>query len=93
MSPSTSAPYVKMTTVPLGGCSTVDVDVHSAQTAGKWWREHRAQGRTLGLIDTLIAAAAHAHGAIVLTANGSDFPMSEVQVELLPSRPPGPSEG
>jgi predicted nucleic acid-binding protein len=50
----------------------------AALDAGAWRRTARIQGRTLGLADALIAAAADALGAIVLTRNRDDFELTPV---------------
>lgn len=52
-----------------------------ALTAGRWRAEARAGGRTLSLPDALIAAAADALGASVLTRNVRDFALTPVRVE------------
>jgi len=49
--------------------------------AGRWRAEARAMGRSLSLADALIAAAADAADAAVLTRNVRDFAMTTVQVE------------
>ena len=53
----------------------------SAMTAGRWRAEARERGRTLSLSDALIAAAAAASEAIVLTRNVRDFSLTPVRVE------------
>lgn len=53
----------------------------AAATAGRWRAEARDRGRTLHLADALIAAAAEAAGAAVLTRNVRDFALAEVRVE------------
>ena len=53
----------------------------SAILAGEWRAAARARGRTLSLADALIAAAADATGAAVLTRNGRDFALTPVRVE------------
>jgi len=52
-----------------------------ALLAGRWRAEARARGRTLSLADALIAAAADAVHASVLTRNVRDFAMTPVTVE------------
>jgi predicted nucleic acid-binding protein len=47
--------------------------------AGRW-RRHAAAGRTLGLADALIAAAAHADNGAVLTRNTRDFALTPVRL-------------
>jgi predicted nucleic acid-binding protein len=51
-----------------------------ALLAGRWRAEARAAGRTLGLADALIAAAAYADNAAVLTRNTRDFALTPVRL-------------
>ena len=53
----------------------------SALLAGRWRAEARADGKTLGLADALIAATAHAIDAAVLTRNVRDFALTPVRIE------------
>jgi predicted nucleic acid-binding protein len=53
----------------------------AAAAAGRWRAVARERGRTLHLADALIAAAAEAVGAAVLTRNVRDFALAEVRVE------------
>ena len=53
----------------------------SAMAAGRWRAQARAGGRTLHLADALIASAAMAAGATVLTRNVRDFALAPVAVE------------
>ena len=52
-----------------------------ALLAGQWRAEARAMGRSLSLADALIAAAADAADAAVLTRNVRDFALTPVRVE------------
>jgi predicted nucleic acid-binding protein len=52
----------------------------AALLAGRWRAEARAAGRTLGLADALIAAAAHTDNAAVLTRNTRDFALTPVRL-------------
>ena len=52
----------------------------AALLAGRWRAEARAAGRTLGLADALIAAAAHSDNAAVLTRNTRDFALTPVRL-------------
>lgn len=52
----------------------------AALLAGRWRAEARATGRTLGLADALIAAAAVADNAAVLTRNTRDFALTPVRL-------------
>lgn len=53
----------------------------SALLAGRWRAEVRTTGRTLGLPDSLIAAAAFHLGGGVVTRNMRDFALTPVRVE------------
>ena len=53
----------------------------AALVAGRWRREARSTGRSLSLADALIAAAADAAGAAVLTRNVRDFALTPVRIE------------
>jgi predicted nucleic acid-binding protein len=53
----------------------------AALTAGQWRADARAHGRQLSLADALIAAAADAAGAMVLTRNTRDFALTPVRVD------------
>lgn len=53
----------------------------SALAAGRWRAEARRRGVTLSLPDALIAAAAFALDATVLTRNARDFSLTPVPVE------------
>lgn len=52
----------------------------TALLAGRWRAEARAAGKTLGLADALIAAAAHSDNAAVLTRNTRDFALTPVRL-------------
>ena len=53
----------------------------AAMRAGAWRAEARSRGRHLSLADALIAAAADATDAAVLTRNVRDFSLTPVRVE------------
>jgi predicted nucleic acid-binding protein len=53
----------------------------SAMLAGKWRRDAHERGYRLSLPDALIAAAAEAMEATVLTRNVKDFALTPVRVE------------
>lgn len=55
-------------------------DREAARTAGRYQRNLRESGRTLHTADALIAGTAHRHGAILMTDNRRDFPMSDIEV-------------
>ena len=54
------------------------------EQAGRWRRMYAERGVTLHQADCLIAAAAVGVGAALATANVSDFPMSELDVQQWP---------
>lgn len=49
--------------------------------AGEWLAAARATGRALSLADALIAAAADASGAVILTRNVRDFSLTPVPID------------
>lgn len=53
----------------------------SAMLAGEWRRDAHERGYRLSLPDALIASAAEAIGAAVLTRNAKDFALTPVRVE------------
>jgi predicted nucleic acid-binding protein len=61
--------------------SFVQPAAEMAIQAGAWRRDAKRQGRTLDLADALIAAAAQALGAPVLTRNRRDFALTPVAIE------------
>lgn len=52
----------------------------AALLAGRWRAEARANGRTLGLADALIAAAAYTDNAAVLTRNTRNFALTPARL-------------
>jgi len=64
----------------LGPVELVQPGPDAALMAGRWRSEARAAGRTLGLADALIAAAAYADNAAVLTRNTRDFALTPVRL-------------
>jgi tRNA(fMet)-specific endonuclease VapC len=52
----------------------------AAQQAGIWRYDFARRGGALSTADTLVAAAAQDRGAVLVTNNVKDFPMSGVQV-------------
>lgn len=52
--------------------------------AGEWRRQFAAVGITLSQADCLIAASAHAAGAVLATGNPRHFPMHGIQIEHWP---------
>ncbi|MGH2583744.1 MAG: type II toxin-antitoxin system VapC family toxin [Dehalococcoidia bacterium] len=56
----------------------------AARKAGGWRGAFRSKGVQLATTDCLIAAMAVAHGAVIVTGNVRDFPMSELTLQPLP---------
>jgi len=61
--------------------SFVQPPPEAAIRAGQWRRAASRQGRTLDLADALIAAAADALDAPILTRNRRDFALTPVEIE------------
>lgn len=59
----------------------------AAVRAGRYQAAFEKRGRTIHTADALIAGTARANGAIVLTDNVRDFPMTDLKIEA----PPGDS--
>ena len=59
----------------------VQPGLEAAIAAGRWRTEARTRGRRLSLEDALIAAAADANDAAVLTRNIRDFALTPIRVE------------
>ena len=68
------------TVVPLFESRTLDVDTRIAARWGRMLGAAKRQGRTLPLIDALLAATAQEHQLILVTRNTKDF--SDIDVEL-----------
>jgi predicted nucleic acid-binding protein len=49
--------------------------------AGRYQAEGARKGHTIETPDALVAGTARAHGAVLLTHNTGDFPMSDLRVE------------
>ncbi len=56
----------------------------AAQRAGRYQAAFEKRGRTIHTADALIAGTARAHGAILLTDNVRDLPMTDLKVEAPP---------
>lgn len=65
----------------LSPIELIQPPVEAALSAGRWRAQARLHGRTLSLADALIAAAADAVGATVLTRNARDFSLTPVPQE------------
>lgn len=68
----------------LGNLEHYDVDSRLARRAGLLKNEWAGKGRTLGVVDVLIAATALAYGLVLMTDNRRDFPMRELELYPLP---------
>jgi predicted nucleic acid-binding protein len=77
----------------LGGLTYLATSRVIAERAGVWRHEYRLAGVTLALADVLIAATAHAHAAIILTANIRHFPFPDLAIEEVATHPGGGSPG
>lgn len=62
----------------LRGLSYWPADYDTAVQAGVYRYDYGLKGRKIKTPDAIIAAVAAKHGAILVTDNPSDFPMSEV---------------
>ena len=69
------------------GLRVAPLGLAEGRLAGTWRRDFAQKGVTLAQADCLIAAAAVGVGAALATANVSDFPMPELQVEAWASEP------
>lgn len=63
---------------------TAPLGTTEGRRAGRWRREFAARGITLHQADCLVAAAAVGISAALATANVSDFPMPELNVQHWP---------
>ena len=68
----------------IGALRLAPIGAAEAERSGRWRREFAQQGITLHQGDCLIAAAALGVGAALATANLSDFPMPELNVQHWP---------
>jgi predicted nucleic acid-binding protein len=57
----------------------------AARRAGRYQADFRRRGRTIPAPGALVAGTARVHGAVVVTDNVSDFPMTDVRSEAPPS--------
>jgi len=64
----------------LDSLETYDVTRQIAERAGLLRRTWAARGRTLALVDLLIASTALGFGLVLVTDNIRDFPMKEIQL-------------
>jgi predicted nucleic acid-binding protein len=68
----------------LGELEHYVVDSHVARTAGFLKNEWTQKGRTLGVMDLMIAATAMVHNLPLMTDNRKDFPMPQLTLYPLP---------
>ncbi|MGA2879889.1 MAG: PIN domain-containing protein [Bryobacteraceae bacterium] len=68
----------------LEGLEHYDLDSHLARYAGLLKNEWTRKGRTLGVVDLIIAATALAHNLVLMTDNRKDFPMGQLTLYPLP---------
>jgi predicted nucleic acid-binding protein len=62
----------------LDGLEQYKVDSNLARYAGLLKNEWTRKGRTLGVVDLIIAATALAHNLVLMTDNRKDFPMPQL---------------
>jgi tRNA(fMet)-specific endonuclease VapC len=68
----------------LNGMEHYQLDSRLARDAGLLKNEWAKVGRTLGVVDLIIAATALAHNLVLMTDNRKDFPMSQLALYPLP---------
>ena len=66
------------------GLQTVPIGRAEGRQAGEWRRQFAARGITLSQADCLIAASAHAAGALLATGNPRHFPMDGIEIDHWP---------
>ena len=69
----------------LRGLRIAPLGETEGEAAGRWRRDFAAHGTTLSQADCLVAAAAFAVGAHLVTGNPRDFPMKDIVVEHWPA--------
>lgn len=68
----------------LEGLEQYELDSNLARFAGLLKNEWTRKGRTLGVVDLIIAATALAHNLVLMTDNRKDFPMPQLALYPLP---------
>jgi predicted nucleic acid-binding protein len=68
----------------LDGLEHYALDSQLARDAGLLKNEWAKKGRTLGILDLIIAATALAHNLVLMTDNRKDFPMTQLTFYPLP---------
>jgi tRNA(fMet)-specific endonuclease VapC len=68
----------------LNALEHYDLDSQLARAAGLLKNEWTRKGRTIGVVDMMIAATALAHNLVFMTDNRKDFPMPQLALYPLP---------
>jgi predicted nucleic acid-binding protein len=68
----------------LNALEHYDLDSQLARAAGLLKNEWARKGRTIGVVDMMIAATALAHNLTLMTDNRKDFPMPQLALYPLP---------
>jgi predicted nucleic acid-binding protein len=68
----------------LEGLEHYELNSRLARDAGLLKNEWAKKGRTLGVVDLIIAATALAHNLVLMTDNHKDFPMPQLALYPLP---------
>jgi tRNA(fMet)-specific endonuclease VapC len=68
----------------LDGLEQYELDSNLARYAGLLKNEWTRKGRTLAIVDLIIAATALAHNLVLMTDNRKDFPMPQLVLYPLP---------
>jgi predicted nucleic acid-binding protein len=69
----------------LGRLRFLDTPREAALKAGRYQAEFDRRGRTIHTADAIVAGTASHHGAIVLSDNIRDFPMTDIEIQAPPS--------
>jgi predicted nucleic acid-binding protein len=68
----------------LNALDHYDLDSQLARAAGLLKNEWARKGRTIGIVDMMIAATALAHNLVLMTDNRKDFAMPQLTLYALP---------
>ncbi len=68
----------------IGNLYYYEISRDVARAAGQYRFGFARRGTTLTVTDTLVAATAVNFGAILLTANVKDYPMTDIELRQLP---------
>jgi tRNA(fMet)-specific endonuclease VapC len=68
----------------LDGLEQYELDSNLARYAGLLKNEWARKGRTLAIVDLIIAATTLAHNLVLMTDNRKDFPMPQLALYPLP---------